>query len=417
MGPAQPRDLGIDIRVDAPGEQGIVAEVDARDDVGRAECNLLRLREEIVRIAVQHHLPDRPQRHELFRDDLGRVEDVEAEALGVLLAEYLHAQLPFRIGARLYGFPQVPAVKIRVGAGDLDRLVPRERVRSGHRIPVKFNEARLARRVHEAERVHAESLHHAQAPGYRAVRHHPHQHVGRLRHERHEIPERVVRRCRLRHAVMRLGLDGVNQVRKLHRILDEEHRDVVADEIPVALVGVELHGESADIARGVRRATLPRHGREAHENRGALARLGEDRRAGEIRKGLIALEIAVRGRSARVHDALGNALVVEVGDFFPEDEILQQRRSPQTGLEGVLIVGDRHALVRREYPPARINAHAVERGIARVESHLWIAAANLFRRVRLAERAAASPSGREARRLVPRPVERKLSRTRSVLRH
>ena len=34
-------------------------------------------------------------------------------------------------------------------------------------------------------------------------------------------------------------------------VLDEEHRDVVADEVVVALVGVELRGEAAGVTDGV----------------------------------------------------------------------------------------------------------------------------------------------------------------------
>ena len=56
---------------------------------------------------------------------------------------------------------------------------------------------------------------------------------------------------------------------------------------------------------------------------------------------LVALEVAVRGRAARVHDALGDALVIEVRDLLAEDEVLEQRRAAQPGLERVLVVGDR----------------------------------------------------------------------------
>ena len=79
-------------------------------------------------------------------------------------------------------------------------------------------------------------------------------------------------RRRLRHRVVRLGLHGVDEVGELHRVLDEEHRDVVADEVPVALVGVELHREAAHVARGVGRAALAGDGREAHEHRRAACR-------------------------------------------------------------------------------------------------------------------------------------------------
>jgi hypothetical protein len=62
----------------------------------------------------------------------------------------------------------------------------------------------------------------------------------------------------------------VNKVRELHRILDEEHRDVVADQVPIALFGVELHGEAAHVARRIDRACAAGHGGKAREDWGLL---------------------------------------------------------------------------------------------------------------------------------------------------
>jgi hypothetical protein len=59
------------------------------------------------------------------------------------------------------------------------------------------------------------------------------------------------------------------------------------------------------------------------------------------RQRLVALEEAVRGGAARVHDALGDALVVDMGDLLAEDEILEQRRSAQPSLQRILVVRDR----------------------------------------------------------------------------
>ena len=67
-------------------------------------------------------------------------------------------------------------------------------------------------------------------------------------------------------------LGGVDQVGKLDGVLDEEDRDVVADDVPVALLGVELDREAAHIAREVGRALVAGDGREAHEGRRFLAR-------------------------------------------------------------------------------------------------------------------------------------------------
>jgi len=57
----------------------------------------------------------------------------------------------------------------------------------------------------------------------------------------------------------------VDQVLELDRVLNEKHRDVVADQIPVALLGVELDREAADVARRVDRPGAARDRREAHE--------------------------------------------------------------------------------------------------------------------------------------------------------
>ena len=53
------------------------------------------------------------------------------------------------------------------------------------------------------------------------------------------------------------------------------------------------------------------------------------------------LEITVRRRAARMDDALGYALMVEVGDLLAQDEIFQQGRAAQARLQRVLVVGDR----------------------------------------------------------------------------
>ena len=57
---------------------------------------MLSLGEEIVGIAVQHHPTDEPDGYDLFRDQLGRVEDVERQRIGLGLRDELNAKFPFR---------------------------------------------------------------------------------------------------------------------------------------------------------------------------------------------------------------------------------------------------------------------------------------------------------------------------------
>ena len=42
----------------------------------------------------------------------------------------------------------------------------------------------------------------------------------------------------LREVAIGLLFGGVNQIRELDGILNEEHRDIVADDVPIALLGV-----------------------------------------------------------------------------------------------------------------------------------------------------------------------------------
>ena len=155
-------------------------------------------------------------------------------------------------------------------------------------------------------------------------------------------------RLRLRKAAVGLLLGGMDDVGELDRVLDEEHRDVVADEVPVAFLGVELDREAAHVARQIGRSLAAGHGREAHEDRrlfaGALEQIG----AGDVGQRFVILEIAVRAIAARMHDALGNALVVEVEDLLAEMEILERGRPAPADPQRVLVVGDRGALLRRQ---------------------------------------------------------------------
>jgi hypothetical protein len=198
---------------------------------------------------------------------------------------------------------------------------------------VKLHEAGRPALVDQAEGVDAEALHHPQAAGNGPVGHHPHDHVHRFRHERDEVPEGVVRRRRLRHLVVRLGLHRVDQVGKLDGVLDEEDRDIVPDEVEIPLLRVELDGEAADVTREVARSTGARHRREANEDgrpeRGILKELG----LGVPRERLVDLEVAMGARAAGMDHALGNPLVIEVGDLLAEDEVLEERRPSVAGFQ------------------------------------------------------------------------------------
>jgi hypothetical protein len=51
--------------------------------------------------------------------------------------------------------------------------------------------------------------------------------------------------------VVRLRLAGMNHINEFDGILDEEDWNVVADKIPISLIGIELESKPSDIANGI----------------------------------------------------------------------------------------------------------------------------------------------------------------------
>ena len=156
----------------------------------------------------------------------------------------------------------------------------------------------------------------------------------------------------------------MDQVRKLDRVLDEEHRDVVSHQIPVPGVGVELHGEPTSVAGEVGGALVAGDGRETGEHLGALPRFAEQDRGREVGLVLVALEVPSRAVAASVDDAFGDSLVVEVEDLLAELEVLQQYGPRAPDGQRVLVVGDRDALRRGQCRD--VVASALMRGRVRL---------------------------------------------------
>ena len=180
---------------------------------------------------------------------------------------------------------------------------------------------------------------------------------------------------------MRLRFGCVNQIREFHRVLNEKNRNVVADQIPIALVGIELDSKTSHIAHRIGRAPFSNDGREAYEDRCPLAGLGEQRRSRIFFKRVVAFEIPMCGRTAGMDYALRYALVVKMGNLLAQNKILKQRRPAKSSFERILIVGDRNALISGQRLAARIDTDPVEWETAWIGPQLWLARACLIGRI------------------------------------
>ncbi len=65
--------LGIGVGEEAPLQQRIVAEIDARDDMPWMEGRLFVFGKEVVRVAVEDHFADPLHRHQRLGDQFGGI--------------------------------------------------------------------------------------------------------------------------------------------------------------------------------------------------------------------------------------------------------------------------------------------------------------------------------------------------------
>src|SRR5690606_25607397 len=94
-----------------------------------------------------------------------------------------------------------------------------------------------------------------------------------------------------------------------------------------------------------------------------LALFGEGSRAGQMLEAVEAFEETMGPGAAGMHDALGDALMVEVGDLLAENEVLEQRRSADPRLERGLVIRDQHTLVGGQRPLGRRRALLVQSAV------------------------------------------------------
>ncbi len=296
--------LGVGIGEQTALQQTVLGRLDTRHEIGRRHGDLLGFLEDVVRIPVQHHLADLALGH--VRPDLGGIQRIEFELGQILRLEHLDHEVPFGVVAVVDGGDQIAAQVTVVLA--LHRLVlfRVEVLQALLALPAEFHVVGFALLVDELVGVHTVAIHHPVAGRGALVGVQQGQGAGRLGVVREEVEAAAV----VIQVGARVRLEGVDHVRELDRVADEEGREVVADQVPVAVGGVELGGEAARVAQRFRRVQAVHHGRETDEHRRAAALL-EDLGQGQVGDVFGGGELAVGAGATGMHNALGDTLATE----------------------------------------------------------------------------------------------------------
>jgi hypothetical protein len=105
------------------------------------------------------HGVDDLNRGQFLGEELGRVEKIDAfEGLLRVVREYLDAQIPLGVGARLDGVGEITTVEVGVDPGGDLRLLPHQRMHPQARLPVELHQRRRVVRRDQSECVDAEAL-------------------------------------------------------------------------------------------------------------------------------------------------------------------------------------------------------------------------------------------------------------------
>ena len=207
------------------------------------------------------------------------------------------------------------------------------------RTEVELDPMAFVGRIDEAEGVRTKAVHVAIGGRQAALTHDDGDLMQRLRQRGPEVPV-VLRRT---HVGARVALHRVVEVGELERIAQEEHRRVVADQVPVAFFSVELDGKAADVALGIGGAAFTGNGGEAREQFGLLADLAEDLRPRVFADVVSHGEGTVGTGTLGMHAPLRDHFAVEVGQLLEQPDILHQHRAAWAGGHRVLVVDHRAA--------------------------------------------------------------------------
>ena len=111
--------VGIRVGEETGLEDGVGGRLDTGDHVGRREGGLLDFCEVVLRVTIEGELSEAAEGHFGLRPDLGEVEDVPAELLGLFGGEHLDVASPGGVLAALDGVEEVLGVPIGVSGGEV----------------------------------------------------------------------------------------------------------------------------------------------------------------------------------------------------------------------------------------------------------------------------------------------------------
>ena len=190
-------------------------------------------------------------------------------------------------------------------------------------------------RIEEAVGMASEAVHVAIRGRNAAI---THNHGDLMKSLGQKCPEIPVVRSAV-HVGAGVALHYMIQVREFERITQEKHGRIVAHQVPVALIRIELDGKTTNISFGIRRTALAGHGGETDEHFRFLADFCKKRGLRVHCDVVCYRERSVRTGPFGVHASFRNDFTVEMCQLLLKPDILHQHGTTRTGRQNMIVVG------------------------------------------------------------------------------
>lgn len=281
------------------------------------------------------------QREHVFRPNLSVIQRIEVKLILICWVHGLNHELPLREVSSSDRVIEILGGMAVIGTSHHDCFLLQQILYTTGRLPVELHVGLLSSLGDQLEGMNTESFHVTVVRWNTNVVKHESEHVTGLR----DVGEEVHNTPWLLDVRLGVWLQGVNHVRELDTIADEENWNVVADHIKVSLPSVKFDSEPTRVTQGLRAASLVNHSREANNHRGLHTRCPQEIGTREVRDIMCHFEETLRTGTTRMHDALWDTLPVELGQLLHQVVVLQKHRAPGTNRERVVVVPYRRSLI------------------------------------------------------------------------
>eukprot|EP00126_Sphaerothecum_destruens_P012817 Sdes_comp21944_c0_seq1m20487 len=318
-----------------PGLQHFIgAWLDAGHEMRGREGGLFNILKIILRILIQTKGANLTQRKFGMRPHFCDIKRIERTLRRTSFTHHLHTKPPLRILATCYRLKQILGGGIRIGARQFCRSFRIQTLDPLLGLEMKLDKVALPLVIHHPERVAAIPIHEPVPLGDPAIRVENRDLVHGFGDQAEKVPHHVgVAQVGLRVALLR-----VDKVREFYGVSDEEYRRVVAHQIPIPLLRVELHGESTWIPLRIRTAFFAPHRGKPHKNRRLAPNLLQKIRLANVRNTLRHLKVPKGTRPFGVHHALRNPLPVKMRQLVNQVKVLQHDGPVSARCERVLVI-------------------------------------------------------------------------------